>query len=210
MRKTLSLLLTTAALYSSLNASGLNLNVSQADDGSNNYSFSLGDYYRVPVSEVVNFERSIPQDDLGVLYYLAQQSGRSPQYISDLRLRGASWWDISSHLGLNPEVIYVDKHSHKKHKKGRWHDREVTEFINTRFISNYYHISPDEVVSRRNKGERYMQIDKHYRDQKPHSHKERKSEHSKGDKGKVKFKEKRDNDKHGKDKHKEKHKDKRD
>ncbi|MDD2906719.1 MAG: hypothetical protein PHW94_08755 [Sulfurimonas sp.] len=189
MKKILSIALMSAALYSSLSASNFSFGVSGSEDGVNSFSLSIGDYYRVPVSEVVYLERSIPQDDLSVVYYLADRSRHSARYISELRLRGQSWWDISLRLGLDPYTVYGDGYGHPNHKKQRWHDHEIVDYVNTRFISKYHRISRDEVLSRRHNGERYMQIDKHYRYQKPQQREERYEERGRGDK----YHEKRNN-----------------
>ncbi|MDD2790680.1 MAG: hypothetical protein PHU40_08470 [Sulfurimonas sp.] len=172
MKKIISIAFLTTALYTSL-AADFSFGVSGSDEGVNSFSLSIGDYYRVPVREVVYLERSIPQDDLSVVYYLANQSRHSARYVSELRLRGQSWWDISLRLGLDPYVVYGDSYSRPHHKKGRWHDDQIVDFVNTRFITNYHRISRDEVLSRRHNGEHFRQIDKHYRYQKPQHHEER-------------------------------------
>ena len=110
---------------------------------------------------------------MSVVYYLARKSHRSPRYISNLRLRGSSWWDISLRLGLNPRALYFNdrrdygkSYGHYKHKKRHLRDVEIINLINTRFISNYHQVNPREVISRRKGGERYRNIDEYYRTKK--------------------------------------------
>lgn len=194
MKKIISIAFLTTALYTSL-AADFSVGVSGSNEGVNSFSLSIGDYYRVPVQEVVYLERSIPQDDLSVVYYLANQSRHNARYVSELRLRGQSWWDISLRLGLDPYVVYGDSYSRPNHKKGRWHDDQIVNFVNTRFITKYHRISRDEVLSRRNNGEHFRQIDKHYRYQKPQHHEERYVERGKSN---NKYSDKRNEQKNSK------------
>lgn len=173
MKKALYLAFITGILASSLSASNFDIGVSGSDQGINGFSLSIGDYYRVPQQEVMVIERSIPRDEMSVVYFLARESRRDARYISDLRLRGGSWWDISLRLGLDPRTLYVinsDRHAGPPYGKmyghGKNHhlrDSEIVELVNVRFISDYHHISPDEVIKRRRGGERYNHIDEHYR-----------------------------------------------
>lgn len=175
MKNKMIFALLTGCLSASLNATNFDIGVSGSDSGINGFSLSIGDYYRVPQQEVVIIERSIPREEMSVVYYLASKSHRDARYISNLRVRGLSWWDITFRLGLDPRTIYiVDSRHHfgppygqaygySKHKKRHLRDAEIIELVNVRFLSDYHHISPDEVINRRRGGERYMNIDEHYR-----------------------------------------------
>jgi len=175
MKKTLYLAFITGILGASLPASSFDIGVSGSDRGINSFSLSIGDYYRVPRQEVMIIERSIPRDEMSVVYFLARESRRDARYITDLRLRGSSWWDISLRLGLDPRTLYVidtNRHAgppygksygYSKNKKHHLRDSEIVELVNVRFLSDYHHISPDEVIKRRRTGERYNHIDEHYR-----------------------------------------------
>ncbi|MDD2368471.1 MAG: hypothetical protein PHQ90_04150 [Sulfuricurvum sp.] len=174
MKKKVLLVLMSGCMYTSLSAANFDVGVSGSDRGINGFSLSIGDYYRVPQQEIVVIERSIPRDEMSVVYYLARESHRDPRYIRDLRIRGFSWWDITLRLGLDPRRIYViNSHRHfgppygeaYGYSKNRHHlrDAEIVDLVNVRFLSDYHHISPDEVIDRRRKGERYMNIDEHYR-----------------------------------------------
>jgi hypothetical protein len=103
-----------------------------------------------------------------------------------------SWWDISLRLGLDPHTLYVvdtNRHSgppygraygyHDSGRNYRLQDREIVELVNVRFLSNYYHVSPDEIIDRRNRGQHYMHIDDDYRAQKysKNKHSEHREEH---------------------------------
>jgi hypothetical protein len=178
MKVTIRLALIAGIIGTSLGASNFDIGVSGSDQGINGFTFSIGDYYRVPYQEVVVIERSIPRDEMSVVYFLARESHRDARYISNLRLRGISWWDISLRLGLNPRTLYVvDTHryhkppygkayGYNKNKKHRLRDAEIVELVNVLFLSDYHRISADEVIDRRRSGERYNRIDEHYRGKK--------------------------------------------
>jgi hypothetical protein len=165
----------TGCVYTSLSAANFDVGISGSDRGINGFSLSIGDYYRVPQQEVVVIERSIPREEMSVVYYLASKSHRDARYISNMRARGLSWWDITFRLGLDPRTIYVihsrqhfgppygQAYGYSKHKKHHLRDAEIVELVNVRFLSDYHHISPDEVIKRRRGGEHYMNIDEHYR-----------------------------------------------
>jgi hypothetical protein len=169
MKKALYLAFITGILGSSLSASSFDIGVSASDQGINGFSFSIGDYYRVPQREVMVIEQSIPRDEMSVVYFLARESNTDARYISDMRLRGGSWWDISLRLGLDPRTLYVmdgnrrDDRSHGYGRNHRLRDSEIIDIVNVRFLSDYHHISPDEVIKRRRGGEHYNNIDEHYR-----------------------------------------------
>jgi len=178
MKTSIHLALVLGIMGTSLGASNFDIGVSGSEKGIEGFTFSIGDYYRVPYQEVVVIERSIPRDEMSVVYFLARESHRDARYITDLRLHGYSWWDISLRLGLNPRTLYVvDTHryhnppygkayGYHKDKKHRLRDADIVELVNVRFLSDYHHISADEVIERRRSGERYNRIDEHYRGKK--------------------------------------------
>lgn len=187
MNKGIKIAIMIGSICVSLNASQFDIGISGSDQGISGFTFSIGDYYHVPVEEVVVIERTIPRDEMSVVYFLAQRSHRDARYISDLRHRGISWWDITLRLGLDPRTIYViDSRRYYgppygvaygyKDKKHRLRDVEIVDLVNTRFISDYHRISPDEVIERRRGGEHYNKIDAHYRGKKTSKQDERYNE----------------------------------
>lgn len=188
MKKVLTIALLTSCFGAMLNATQYDVGISGSDRGISGFSLSIGDYYRVPAREIIAIERTIPSNETSVVYFLSQRSHRHPHYITDMRLRGMSWWDITIRLGLDPHTLYVvntHRHSgppygraygyHDGRKSYRLQDRDIVELVNVRFLSSYYHVSPDEIIDRRNKGQRYIHIDDDYRAQKysKHKHNER-------------------------------------
>ena len=178
MKKLIAAALVVGSVFSTAQASGFSIGVSGSERGIDSFYLSIGDYYHVPYSELVIVERSIPRDEMSVVYFLARHSHRDARHIVGLRLRGLTWWDISIHLGLNPYTLFIlDSYrypyppygiAHGYYKPGKMHrlrDREVIDLVNVRFISDYHRIRPDEVIERRRSGERFMNIDSYYRNQ---------------------------------------------
>lgn len=180
MKKIISIALIAGCMSSALSAANFDIGISGSDRGINGFSLSVGDYYRAPAREIIMIERSIPDYETSVVYYLARNSHRTPRYITNLRLRGMSWWDISLHLGLNPHTLYVvdsRRYSAPPYGKAYGYDRnhrlndsEIVELVNVRFLSSYHGISIDEVIDRRSRGQQYMHIDDDYRMKKYNQH----------------------------------------
>lgn len=170
MKNVIRTALISGCLFGSLMGADFDVGISGSDRGITGFSLSIGDYYRVPAQEIIVIERSVPDVETSVIYYLARHSHRSPHYILDLRLRGLSWWDITLRLGLDPRTLYiVDSRRHLGPPYGhygrnhRLNDAEIIDLVNVRFLSSYHGISVDDVIDRRNRGQHYMYIDDDYR-----------------------------------------------
>lgn len=176
MKNVIMRVLLAGCICSSLNAENFDIGISGSDRGISGFSLSIGDYYRVPAREIIMIERYLPEEDISVIYFLARHSHRTPQYISQLRLNGMSWWNISIHLGLDPRTLYiVDSRRHsgppygkaygyyKEGKSHRLNDAEIVDLVNVKFLSSYHGVSVDDVIDRRARGQRYMHIDDDYR-----------------------------------------------
>ncbi len=166
-------------LFTSANALDFDVGVSGGDRGVDGFYFSIGNYYNVPQREIVVVEHSISREDVNVAYFLARRAHRDVSFITDLRLSGRSWWDISLRLGLDPHAIYVvDTYNSygppygkaygydKKNRKHRLDDRQIAELVDVRFLSEYHGISPDEVIVRKRKGDDFYHNNNKYREKK--------------------------------------------
>ena len=153
-----------------LNAADFQIGVSGSDNGIDGFSLSIGNYYHVPQPQIVEVRNHVNDDEMGVVYLLSQRSNRDAGYITNLRNKGLSWWDITLRLGLDPYSVYaVDAPSYGKnfgHK--RMEDKEIIDRTNIQFLSKYYHVRPDEIISHRERGERYDTINDRYWKQKKH------------------------------------------
>ncbi|MFY9143150.1 hypothetical protein [Sulfuricurvum sp.] len=170
MKNVVRTALISGCLFGSLIGANFDVGISGSDRGISGFSLSIGDYYRVPAQEIIVIERSVPDVETSVIYYLARHSHRSPHFILNLRLRGLSWWDITLRLGLDPRTLYfVDSRRHLGPPYGHYgrnhhlNDAEIIDLVNVRFLSSYHGISVDDVIDRRNRGQHYMYIDDDYR-----------------------------------------------
>ncbi|HTK82074.1 MAG TPA: hypothetical protein VL633_07260 [Bacteroidota bacterium] len=144
------------------------------DQGLRNFYVSIGQYYRVPEREVIVVrDRSIPDEEIPVVFFIAQRAHVQPVEVIDLRNRGQSWMDISLHYGIGPEVYYVPatqvsgppygraygyyrQKPRRQWKTIRLSDEDVVNMVNLRFVSNQYHYSAPEVMKMRSSGKSFV------------------------------------------------------
>ena len=136
----------------------------------------MGDYYRVPERTlVVVSEKRIPDDEVPVVFFLAQEAHVSPEAIIALRLGGKSWMDITLHYGLTAQIFYVPftvdpgppygkaYGYYKKRPRSKWGEirlgnADIVNLVNLKFISGHYGYSPDQVVKMRGQGKSFVSI----------------------------------------------------
>jgi len=154
----------------------VNLGLSIQNGELRSFYLAVGDYYHVSERTlVVVSERHIPDDEVPVVFFLAQQARVSPEVIVNLRLGGKSWMDIAFHYGLTPQIFYVPLTYdpgppygkaygyYKKYPRSRWNkirlsDADVVNFVNLKFVSGYYGYAPDRVVKMRSSGRSFVSI----------------------------------------------------
>jgi len=131
------------------------------------FHVAVANYYGVPQREVIVVrERRIRDEEIPVAFFIAQRARVTPATVVDLHLRGMSWWDISLHYGIGPEVYYVPvsvapgppygkAYGHYK-KKSRKHwnaivlsDDDIVNLVQLRFLSDYYQVPPERVIDLR-------------------------------------------------------------
>lgn len=196
-----------------------NVSVSGDSRGINGFDLSIGDYYRVPEKEViVVHERGIPRDEVPVVYFLSRRAHVKPELIVDMRLRGMSWMDITLHYGMRPDIYYVPvkvvregppyghAYGYYKHKKHEWRDmrfsdEDIVNQVNAKFLSEHYGYAPEKVMRYRSEGRHFADIDqdiRHEKHRKPgKSGKHEWNKGGKGDKGKGKDKDWKEEKHHG-------------
>ena len=156
--------------------SHVNAGVSMGPEGVQGFYFAIGQYYHVPEREViVVHERQIPDEEVPVVFFIARKAHVAPSAVMDLRLAGKSWWDITIHYGLGPEIFYVPVEVdpgppygraygyYKHHPRKQWRsvvltDPEVIDFVNLRFTSDHYGYRPEEVIRMRSGGRSFVDI----------------------------------------------------
>ncbi len=108
-------------------------------------------------------------DDLAVFFFLAQQSGRSPDVIFALRRQGLTWWQVGARVGVPMDVWFVPvgvdpgppygkAYGHwKKNKKHassrpRLSDADARNLVAVRVIHEYYGVPSDVAMQLRASG----------------------------------------------------------
>ncbi|MEN6475920.1 MAG: hypothetical protein ABFD81_18035 [Syntrophaceae bacterium] len=165
-----------------------NVGVSGGSGGITGFNLSIGEYYRVPEREVVVVhERGIAEEELPVVFFIAQRAHVRPEAVVDLRLRGMSWMDITLHFGLNPHIYYVpvvigrEYHPYgpaygyyRSHPRGGWkrgdlRDRDIINQVNLKFLSEHHRYAPEKIMRSRSEGRSFTTIERDIRGQKPSS-----------------------------------------
>ena len=154
----------------------VDIGLSIGDGGIKGFYLAIGEHYKVPQKQIVVIrERKIPDEELAVVFFLAQRAEVAHGVVIKLRLGGKSWMEISAHFGLTAEIFYVPvkrapgppygkAYGHfKNKKKNQWAtirltDAEVVNFVNLKFISEHYGYSPDDVIKMREKGNSFVAI----------------------------------------------------
>jgi hypothetical protein len=152
------------ALQSGPAVAAVRVGATITDDGLRSFYLAIENYYRVPERElIVVRERHVPDDELAVVFFLADRARQPAGMIVDMRLDGRSWIDIAWHFNLGSDVFYVPLDRQpgppygraygyfKKTKQSDWprlrlSDADVINLVNLRFISDHYRCSPYEVT----------------------------------------------------------------
>jgi len=140
------------------------------------FHVAVANYYQVPEREVIVIrERRIPDDEIPVALFIARHAGVPWTRVVDMRLRGASWWDISVRLGVQPDVYYIPVavapgppygralgHYKNKHRK-QWStivltDADVVNLVELRFLSEHYHVAPERIIEMRGRDRDFVMI----------------------------------------------------
>lgn len=180
-------------ILSGISNAQTNFSISVSDEDSG-FAFSISNFYKVPEREVIVIkERGIPEEELPVVFFIAQKAKVKPATIINLRLQGLSWMDISLKYGITADVYYVPvrvvevgppfgkAYGHfKKYPKHKWKeirldDDDIVNLVNVRFISNYHGVEPDIIIREKSHGKRYIVLDKEFKEKK-HKHKKDKEE----------------------------------
>jgi hypothetical protein len=143
--------------------------------GLNEFHFALCEHYHVPQATVVVVRKSIPDDDLPVVFFIAQRARVTPEAVVTLRARGMSWMDVAFHFKLTAEVFHVHfvrdpgppygvAHGYyRNRKRGEWAairlaDADLVHLVNVKFLSERHGCAPDDVVRLRAEGKGYADL----------------------------------------------------
>ena len=120
-------------------------------------------------------ERGLPDVELPVIGTIAARASVPVAQVVDLRLGGMSYFDLTLHYGLSPEIYYVPFDADpgppygnawgywKKTPRAQWRthrlaDAEIVDYANLKLVVDHYHVAPVEVVSYRKAGKGYAAI----------------------------------------------------
>ncbi len=168
-----------AASTPSFAATQWSVGVSGGDEGIRSFNLSIGDYYHVPEREVVVVhDRGINEEEVPVVFFIAQRAHVSPEAVVRLRLRGMDWMEITLHFGLSPDIYYVPVRQghpyghayghYKRHPRGGWQrgdlrDTDIVNQVNLKFISEHHRYAPEQVMKYRSEGKSFTTIDRDIR-----------------------------------------------
>lgn len=180
MKSILSFLISFLVLFGSLEGLAqpqVDVGVSFGPEGPRGFYFSIHDYFRVPEREVIVIrERKIPDEELPVVFFIAQRARLAPSAVIDLRLGGMSWMDITLRFGLGPEIFYVPvkvevkgppygkaygyykSKPRKEWGKIKLMDVDIVNLVNLKFISEYHGRPPEEVIGMRSTGKHFVLV----------------------------------------------------
>lgn len=146
------------------------------NDGLKSFHLAIGEFYLTYDKEIEAVRKlNIPDEELPLVFFFANQTGVGKDKIIRLRLGGKSWMDICFQFGYTAELFYVPVKSnpgppygkaygHFKNKnKKKWNeirlsDAEIINFVNLKFMSEHYGYSPDEIIKMRAKGKSFIAI----------------------------------------------------
>lgn len=147
-------------------------------------------YYDREPSQVREWEQQCRNsDDLAVALFIARHSGKSPSFVLTLRKEGATWWDISVGLGVEPDVWFVPvkknpgppygkayghwKNGKKSPQKMTMSDDDCRNLVTVRVLHDYYGVSVEMAMEWRASGKKLENLtaneyrNRHVRGQKP-------------------------------------------
>lgn len=160
-------------------AQNVSLGLSLTDGKVRDFYLAISGYFSVPEARVIEIRERyrLGHDELPVVFFLAAQARVEPQVIIDLRLKGLSWWDITLHFGLNPEIFFVPVtvvridppygrafgYYHRYRERKSWGqmvltDVDIINLVNLKFISEYHRIPPERIMERRARGQNFIDI----------------------------------------------------
>jgi len=145
-----------------------------ADAASDSFMNSISEYFAVPKTEVANVrQRNIAEEDIPVVFFISRKANVAPKIVSDYRLKGQTWQQISNRYGFGAESYHVPlregaaagppygkAYGYYKNKPQKdWNkiklaDDDIVNLVNLRFMSGHYNYPAEKIMEMRkqNKG----------------------------------------------------------
>lgn len=156
--------------------------VTISDNGVQEFHLAIGDFYNVPPQDIeVIKARKISDEELPVVFYLAKRAKVPAATISELKLGGRSWLDITHFYGMGADIYYVNANPvntppygkalgyYKNKRKTEWKyikltDEDIINLVNLQFIVGKYNFPPEPVIKMRSDGKNFVAINKEFKD----------------------------------------------
>jgi len=194
-----------AGFITDVSRADVNVGISADRDGIKEFYLSVGTHYGAREAEIEKVRaRSLPDDEMAVVFFLSNRLEVSPLFLVDLRLSGRSWLDITLKYGLSPEIYYVKFASdpgppygkawghYKNTPRKRWHqiqlgDSDIINLVNLKFLSEKYQCSPEKIVRLRKQGKSFANMNSEFKNAKAEKkQKQASAKKTSGKKGKGK------------------------
>lgn len=148
------------------------------------YDSALIDFFKVTEQQINEAKVSgIPDEELPVVFFIAQKTRLEPGAVTGVRSSGLSWMQVAFHYHLNPWLFYTFLSSspsdasfgpiYEKFKKPTFKinltDADIVNLVNLKFLSECYGRDPKEIVQKRTARKTFRQINDEYWD-KRHEH----------------------------------------
>ena len=176
----------TPASYAGVDVS-FGANVPVGDDGHLFFNISSHYFDREPAVVQTWAPRYSNPDDFAVSMWIAQRSGRSPDFVFSLRHSGMPWIDVGVRCGVPAEAWYVPvpaervappyghaygywaKHNADPHYAIRFNDHDARDLVAMRMAHEYYGVSPEVAMQwRHSDGNIQTMMARRYRDRHEH------------------------------------------
>jgi len=170
-----------AGFISDVSRADVNVGISADQDGIKEFYLSVGTHYGAREAEIEKVRaRSLPDDEMAVVFFLSNRLEMSPLFLVDLRLSGRSWLDITLKYGLSPEIYYVKFASdpgppygkawghYKNTPRKEWHqiqlgDSDIINLVNLKYLSEKYQCSPEKIVHMRKQGKSFANMNSEFK-----------------------------------------------
>ena len=142
----------------------------------------MEDYFKVSEDQIKTCQpMNISEEEIPVVFFITQRAGVDPQAAVIVRSSGLSWMQVADHFHLNPRIFFVplpaNGASNGPYEKGygtyksrknriNLSDADIINWVNLKFLSEYYGYDPQEIIQMRSAGKSFRTINSYYADKK--------------------------------------------
>ncbi len=155
---------------------------SSAADLATEFYMAVGDYFDVPYEDVYDLtEQGLADEDLAVVYFIAQRAKVSAEDVAQERHIGGSWNGIASSYGLDAGSFYMMVAGQIKSKvyaplfnkftgvpQSDWKklqltDAEIVNLVNLKFVGSHHDYTVFDIMAMRDYGKSFVRINNQVR-----------------------------------------------